>query len=233
MVALDVTGISRTYTTSNKKIETVYSDLSLSANEGVVTLISGESGSGKSSLLRQLALIDASSNGQIRLFGKTTQHLKNSEKSKLRAKHIGFIFQSFALIDEFTIEENCALPLIMNGKSRRFALAAAKNRLHDLIPGIDVNKKPKELSGGQQQRVAIARAIIHSPGIIIADEPTGNLDGDNAQNIRKALRKMAVELGCAVIIVSHDTKFINIANTHYKFIKNNSEMSTSQLIRVF
>lgn len=233
MAVLEVIDLSRQYPSSGQYDEVVYCDVSFKAKQGELTLISGESGSGKSTLLRQLALIDPSSTGRISLFDKQVNHLSTSKKAKLRAAHVGFIFQSFALIEEFSILENCALPLIMNGVSRKKAHALAKRQLGEFLPDIDPCKKPNELSGGQQQRVAMIRAIIHRPEIIIADEPTGNLDRRNAERIKTALKHMADELNSAVIVVSHDPTFSDIATHQYQLVPSTTHRAVSQLEKVF
>lgn len=231
--ALIATNINRVYLSGNKKKEVIYSNLSFEAKMGEVTLISGVSGSGKSSLMKQLALIDSSEGGNISLFGERVDNYSNSKKAKLRARYIGFIFQSFALIQELSVLENCSLPLIFNGMSKKEANKKAVMKLSEFLPSTDVNKKPNELSGGQQQRVAIIRAIIHNPGIIIADEPTGNLDIKNTEKIKAELESMAKHLKCAVIIVSHDLSFSSIATRQYKFIPCEKTLAISKLIRVF
>lgn len=233
MQVLKVSNISRTYQASDNRLELIYRDASMHASKGEVTLISGASGSGKSTLLKQLALIDSTPSGSILLFDKATQKLSSSQRAKLRAEHIGFIFQSFALIEEFSILDNCALPLIMNGTPRKQAQRVAEQKLKQFLPDLNLLKKPCELSGGQQQRVAIIRAIIHKPAIIIADEPTGNLDNDNALKIKSTLKEMADQLGSAVIIVSHDLSFSEIANHHYELIASNDEQAKSTLRQVF
>lgn len=233
MAVLEVEGISRSYPTSDKSKEVIYSEVSFKAHRGEVTLISGESGSGKSTLLKQLALIDETTTGYISLFQNQVQRLSNARKARLRAAHIGFIFQSFALIEEFSILENCALPLIMNGMKRYKARELAAQQLNKFLPDLNAEKKPNELSGGQQQRVAIIRAIIHKPEIIIADEPTGNLDKQNALKVKAALREMARDLGSAVIIVSHDLTFSEIADHHYELSGSLSNNVKSQLKKVF
>lgn len=232
MLVLKVNNISRCYQASDNSTELIYSEACLQAAKGEVTLISGASGSGKSTLLKQLALIDKSPTGSIQLFEKCTNALSSSQRAKLRAKHIGFIFQSFALIEEFSILENCALPLIMNGVARQRALLLAKQQLAKFLPDLDPHKKPCELSGGQQQRVAIIRAIIHEPDIIIADEPTGNLDQGNAEKIKATLKEMASELASAVIIVSHDLSFSEIADHHYQLIPLTESQAKSALRQV-
>ena len=229
---ITVSNISKVYSMSAGLKEVIYRDACLEAIAGEVTLIMGESGSGKTSLLRQIALIDNKQVGTICYFDQQVQQLSIAKKAKLRAKHIGFIFQSFALIEEFSVVENCALPLIMNGTARRVALVEAAKKIEHYIPGLNVRKKPSQLSGGQQQRVAIIRALIHEPQVVIADEPTGNLDSANSKRVRDALLDMAHQQNSAVIIVSHDPRFIEIADRYYELQNSPVDGIKSVLMRV-
>ena len=226
---IKVTGLSKTYSIRGKST-TIYSQVDFEAKAGEVTLIMGPSGSGKSSLLRQIALLD-DGEGDIQYAGQSVNHLSVRKKANIRAKELGFIFQSFALIEEFSVLENCALPLLMNGESKTQANTQAKVYLEKFIPGMVHDKKPNELSGGEQQRVAIIRALIHGPRIVIADEPTGNLDEENSQLIKSELNRIAKEMGSAVIIVSHDTRFVEQADVFYQLVQNKKHASKSTLIR--
>ncbi|MGF1763198.1 ABC transporter ATP-binding protein [Aliivibrio kagoshimensis] len=229
---IEISHISKEYSVGSGLKEVIYRDACLEAHSGEITLIMGESGSGKTSLLRQIALIDNKQVGTICYFNQQVQQLSTAKKAKLRAKHIGFIFQSFALIEEFSVVENCALPLIMNGTSRRHALLQAANKIEHYIPGLNVEKKPTQLSGGQQQRVAIIRALIHEPQVVIADEPTGNLDSANSKRVRDALLEMAHQQNSAVIIVSHDPSFIDIADRYYELQDSSVDGVKSTLMRI-
>jgi len=227
---IKVAGLSKSYSISGKHT-TIYQQVAFEANAGEVTLIMGPSGSGKSSLLRQIALLDNGKEGDIYYRNTLVSKLNTRAKAKVRAKELGFIFQSFALISEFSVLENCALPLLMNGYSQAQAREKAQRFIHKFIEDMDMHKKPNELSGGEQQRVAIIRALVHEPSIIIADEPTGNLDELNANFIKTELRRMATDLGSAVVIVSHDASFIKQADAFYQLIQNESTDSKSCLVR--
>lgn len=227
---IKLTGLEKSYVTKNKNT-VIYKDVCLEAKAGEITLIMGASGSGKTTLLRQIALLDTVSKGDIQYYGKSVSTLGSRAKAKVRAKELGFIFQSFALISEFSVLENCALPLLMNGYNKVQAREKASAFIQTFIADIDSNTKPDELSGGEQQRVAIIRALIHEPGIIIADEPTGNLDEANAQFIKNELKRMAKDLNSAVIVVSHDTSFIDYADAFYTLEKSDNNDTKSNLIR--
>lgn len=228
--AIKVEGLEKTYRIQGKDV-CIYKDIDIEAKAGEVTLIMGPSGSGKSSLLRQIALLDFVKQGEIYYNGKAVAKLKNSVKAKIRAKELGFIFQSFALISEFSVLENCSLPLLMNGYSKIEAREKALEFIHLFMAGIDPSKTPNELSGGEQQRVAIVRALIHQPNIIIADEPTGNLDDSNTLFIKNELGRIAKELGTAVIIVSHDKRFVEHADAFYQLEASSNGYSKSHLTR--
>jgi ABC-type lipoprotein export system ATPase subunit len=227
---IKLTGLEKSYVTRNQK-RVIYQDVCLDAKAGEITLIMGASGSGKTSLLRQIALLDSVTKGDVQYYGESVAVLGSRAKAKVRAKSLGFIFQSFALISEFSVLENCVLPLLMNGYNKVEAREKALAFIQTFIADIDSNTRPDELSGGEQQRVAIIRALIHEPGIIIADEPTGNLDDTNAQFIKDELKRMAKVLNSAVIVVSHDTSFIDYADAFYALEKGDNTDAKSSLIR--
>lgn len=228
---IKIVDLDKVYSIGRKQ-SVIYKDVNLEAYAGQVTLIMGASGSGKSSLLRQIALLDKVTKGGIAYYGREVARLGVKAKAKVRAKELGFIFQSFALITEFSVLENCCLPLLMNGASKTEANKQALAMIRKFIPDIDANNKPDELSGGEQQRVAIIRALIHKPSIVIADEPTGNLDDSNAVFIKEELIRIAKELGSAVIIVSHDNDFVELADVYYQLQSSDEQGVKSKLIRV-
>jgi len=231
VLAIELQGLSQSYRTRGET-RVIYDNVNFTAKSGEVTLIMGTSGSGKTTLLRQIALLDRTSQGEIYYFGESVAHKNLAKKAKIRSKQLGFIFQSYALIEEFSVLENCALPLLMNGYKKTAAMAKAREYIHNFIADIAVNKQPNELSGGEQQRVAVIRALIHQPGIIIADEPTGNLDSHNANLIKKELVRIAKQLGSAVIIVSHDDSFIECSDAFYRLEPCVDPQVKSQLVKV-
>ena len=177
-------------------------EVNLEVKEGEFVAIMGPSGCGKSTLLNILGLLDNPSEGKYLLDGKEVSTLKESERTDIRKGVIGFVFQSFNLIDELNVYENIELPLLYMGvpaKERKRRVEAAMDRM-----AISHRRKhfPNQLSGGQQQRVAIARAVVGRPNIILADEPTGNLDSKNGQEVMQLLSELNQE-GTTVVMVTH------------------------------
>lgn len=179
--------------------------VNVSIDEGEFVAIIGQSGSGKSTLMNMLGCLDVASSGTYRLHGQDVSALDDNELSDIRNREIGFIFQGFNLIPNLTAIENVELPLIYRGvgKSKRVELS----RLALKKVGLEnrLNHKPSEMSGGQQQRVAIARAIAQAPPVILADEPTGNLDSHSTQEIMGILKELHKE-GRTVILITHDNE---------------------------
>jgi putative ABC transport system ATP-binding protein len=174
--------------------------------EGEFLAIMGPSGSGKSTLLHLLGGLDAPTGGDVVLTGKSLAELSERKATLARRHHVGFVFQFFNLLPTLTAEENILLPVIIDGKdSHKY-----EDRLTDLLDLVGLSErrshKPDQLSGGEQQRVAIARALITQPAILLADEPTGNLDSKTGKAIMSLLRRSCDELGQTVIVVSHDSK---------------------------
>lgn len=196
--------ISKVYNPGENEVRAL-DKVSVSIEEGEFVAIIGQSGSGKSTLMNLLGCLDVPTSGTYTLHGQDVSKLDDDELSDIRNHEIGFIFQGFNLIPNLTALENVELPLIYRGvsKSKRSALSAAalekvglKNR---------INHKPSEMSGGQQQRVAIARAIAQAPPIILADEPTGNLDSASSKEILQILKNLHKE-GRTVILITHDNE---------------------------
>lgn len=167
----------------------------------------GPSGSGKTTLLNILGLLDKPTSGELYLLQQETSHMDDAGRTALRGNSIGFVFQFHNLIQAFTVIENILMPLMMaQGRPNKKAL----QRAHELLAAVGLEKlahrKPNELSGGQQQRVAIARALITEPALLLADEPTGNLDTQTALDVFELFRKVNRELGSAVLFVTHDPR---------------------------
>ncbi|MBQ8189681.1 MAG: ABC transporter ATP-binding protein [Lachnospiraceae bacterium] len=179
--------------------------VSLTVNTGEFLAIIGQSGSGKSTLMNMLGCLDVPTSGKYILDGKDVSHLSDDELSDIRNQEIGFIFQGFNLIPSFTAIENVELPLLYRGIEKKERHELAKAALEKVGLGERMKHKPSEMSGGQQQRVAIARAIAQAPPVILADEPTGNLDSASSQEIIRILKALHKE-GRTVILITHDNE---------------------------
>lgn len=179
--------------------------VSVSIGEGEFVAIIGQSGSGKSTLMNMLGCLDVPTSGLYKLHGQDVSDLDDNELSDIRNREIGFIFQGFNLIPNLTALENVELPLIYRGVGRNKRVELSKRALEKVGLGHRMEHKPSEMSGGQQQRVAIARAIAQAPPIILADEPTGNLDSNSSKEIMGILKSLHSE-GRTVILITHDNE---------------------------
>lgn len=167
----------------------------------------GPSGSGKSTLLNVIGLLDTPTSGELFLLGQATSTLDDGRRTQLRATAIGFVFQFHHLIDAFTALENVLMPwMVSQGRPDQRMLAWGRELLDAVGLSDCADKKPGELSGGQQQRVAVARALVTRPALLLADEPTGNLDTRTADGVFKLFRRFNAEMGCAVLLVTHDPR---------------------------
>lgn len=179
--------------------------VSLTVNTGEYVAIIGQSGSGKSTLMNMLGCLDVPSSGEYILNGQNVSRLTDDELSDIRNQEIGFIFQGFNLIPSFTAVENVELPLLYRGIGKRERHELAVKALEKVGLSKRMEHKPSEMSGGQQQRVAIARAIAQAPPVILADEPTGNLDSGSSKEIIQILKELHKE-GRTVILITHDNE---------------------------
>ncbi len=199
-------------------VVTAVNRASLTVEEGEFIAITGESGSGKSTFLHIAAGLDAPDSGSVRLLGKDIVNMKADELCRFRGKHTGFVFQSHRLVPYLTALENILLPISASGGDQ----GRVEHRLELLIDrlslGDRLNHLPRELSGGQQQRVAIARALIHYPMVLFADEPTGNLDRKNAEDVTDLLVSLRDELKQALVIVTHDEALADRADRAYRMV---------------
>ena len=201
MTMLKVKDLKKSFFT--EEIETVaLAGVSFEVKEGEFVAIMGPSGCGKSTLLNILGLLDNPTSGEYMLLDKEVGNLRERDRTYFRRGNIGFVFQSFNLIDEMNVSENIELPLIYMGVKP----AERKKRVQKMLERMDMTHRakhfPQQLSGGQQQRVAIARALVSNPKLILADEPTGNLDSKNGQEVMNLLRELNSE-GTTVIMVTH------------------------------
>ena len=179
----------------------------LTLGRGEFAALTGPSGSGKSTLLNLVGLLDAPTAGELYILEQPTRDMDDASRTALRGSAIGFVFQFHHLIEAFTALENIAMPWMVNhGRPGAPVLERARNLLADVGLAEHADKRPGALSGGQQQRVAIARALMSKPALLLADEPTGNLDTRTADVIFELLRRFSAEYGCAVLVVTHDTR---------------------------
>jgi len=186
--------------------------VNLKIKKGEFVAIMGPSGSGKSTLLHIIGALDRPTSGKVIIDGVDISVLSNDELAKLRNKKIGFVFQAYNLINRSTVLRNVELPALIGGMSKKERIGKAIKLLETLGLGDTIYRKPKTLSGGEQQRVAIARAVINDPEIILADEPTGNLDSKSGREVMLYLRKMNRELGTTVIVVTHDREIAEMTD---------------------
>ena len=194
-------GLTRIFLTEEVKT-TALQEVKLEINEGEFVSLMGPSGCGKSTLLHILGLIDNPSSGSYKFLGKEVASYPESRRTQIRKANIGFVFQSFNLIDELTVFENVELPLIYNGTPH----GERTKRVEEVLEKMDMSHRmkhfPLQLSGGQQQRAAVARAIVNSPKLILADEPTGNLDSEHGEDVMNILRQLNEE-GTSIVMVTH------------------------------
>ncbi|PBJ16002.1 ABC transporter ATP-binding protein [Flavobacterium sp. ACN6] len=198
---ITITKLSKVFRTEELETKAL-SEISLTINQGDFLSIMGPSGSGKSTLLNIVGLLDSASEGSYELLGQEMVGLKEKPKSKARKENIGFIFQNFNLIDELSVYDNIELPLIYNN----IPSAERKKKVNAIADKLGISHRlkhfPQQLSGGQQQRVAVARALINNPKIILADEPTGNLDSKNGNEVMELLTDLHAN-GATILMVTH------------------------------
>ena len=178
--------------------------ISLEIEKGQICCILGTSGSGKSTLLNQLAGLEKPSKGRVLIGGVNISTLSEGQLAKFRQKNVGFIFQSYNLLQSYSALENVAMPLMFRGIPKSIRNRCAKKILKQVGLGGRTRHKPSQMSGGQQQRVGIARAFVAKPKIVFADEPTGNLDTENSEIVFSLLQRLAHEEGYCIIVVTHD-----------------------------
>ncbi len=207
---IKVRNISRIYKVGLETIHALRS-ITLDINKNEYVALMGSSGSGKSTLMNVLGCLDTPSGGEYHLNGIDVSHLNDNELAEIRNKQIGFVFQTFNLLPRSTALENVALPLVYAGLSKEVRDARALKALLDVGLGDRVTHRPNELSGGQRQRVAIARALVTNPAIILADEPTGNLDSKTSGEIMGLLAEIH-DKGNTVILVTHEEDIARYAH---------------------
>lgn len=226
---LTMDGVTKVFLTD--EVEThALSGIHVNIRKGEYVSISGPSGCGKSTLLAILGLLDSPSGGTYVLNGRPVQSLKMSERARIRNREIGFIFQAFNLIGDLTVYENVELPLTYRGMSG----TERKKRVHDALERVGMGHRvkhfPSQLSGGQQQRVAVARALAGDPAILLADEPTGNLDSANGEAVMELMRELHSG-GATICMVTHDARYAKYADRTIKLFDGRIvEESSEQLV---
>jgi putative bacteriocin export ABC transporter (lactococcin 972 group) len=202
--------ISRSFDVDSSIVDAI-SDVNLSIGSGEFVAITGQSGSGKSTLLNILGLLDSPSSGKYYIGSEDVSKLSSSRKAALRKNKFGFIFQNFNLLDRYTVQQNVELAMAYQHISTKTLSELAFNLLKQMGLSDKINTRPHQLSGGQAQRVAIARALINSPPIILADEPTGNLDPSSAREVMQLLKALNRK-GTTIVMVTHDEGLAEMAD---------------------
>lgn len=206
-VVLRLQDVNKVFEPGTSRAMHVLHDISLELQTGELTALIGPSGSGKSTLLNLMGLLDTPSSGELWIQDKATMRLDDAGRTRLRAHHIGFVFQFHHLIGAFSVLDNVLMPLMLqHGKPTAEQLEYARHLLDAVGLGKMEQRSAKALSGGQQQRVAIARALVGRPALLLADEPTGNLDTQTAEEVFGLFEQFNRETGCATLIVTHDPR---------------------------
>jgi putative ABC transport system ATP-binding protein len=203
--AIEATDVTRSYRMDGLSVDALRG-VSLRIEEGDYSAIIGPSGSGKSTLMHLLGCLDRPTTGTLTVSGRNVSELSDSELAELRNQTIGFVFQAFQLLPRTTALDNVALPLVYRGVRRAERRRRAVAALEAVNLGHRIGHKPTQMSGGEQQRVAIARALIGEPAVLLADEPTGNLDTVNGDEVMAILEHLNKERGVAVVLVTHEAE---------------------------
>lgn len=214
MAFIKVENLKKIYKTEEGQVEAL-KGINFQAEKGSMIAIMGPSGSGKSTFLHLIGAIDKPTEGKVFIDGKDIYSISEEQLALFRNKKLGFVFQFHYLLPEFTALENVAMPMLIYENNEKKAYEKAKDILKKLNLEDRLNHKPSQLSGGQQQRVAIARALINNPEIIIADEPTGNLDSENSRIVMEILKNLNKEHNVSIIIATHDIDIARYCNDIY------------------
>ena len=206
-----VKNLKKNYVLGNVKVEAL-KNASFEVQDGEFVIIFGHSGSGKSTLLHLLGLLEEITEGTIIIDGKDSSKLSETEKGNLRLEKMGFVFQEYNILPELTILENVILPALMTNAHKESIMKRAKSIVNYVGLWQRLNHLPAELSGGERQRVSIARSLMNDPKIILADEPTANLDSKNSDNIINLFKKLNAELKVTILLVTHNPKYLQLAS---------------------
>ena len=211
----------------------VFSNINVEIFAGQFSILMGPSGSGKSTLLNLIGGIESPTSGEITIDGMDLTTLSEKKRTLFRRHHIGMVFQSFNLIPTLTVGENLMLPLNLKGMPRK----QANSRVMETLDGVGLGDRsisfPEQLSGGEQQRVAIARALVHDPMLVLADEPTGNLDSGNAHQVMRVFKKLVSDEGKTLLVVTHRTDMDRLADRVFYLQDGNiKEMSDNYIVDI-
>ncbi len=206
-----VSHLTKSYLQANQE-HVIFQDVSFSMGRGETVALLGRSGSGKSSLLNIISGIDTPTSGHVTIDGECLTMMSEKQRTLFRRRYIGFVFQFFNLIPTLTCEENLLLPLTLQGKVSVARRQQALALLAEVGLASHLQRFPEQLSGGEQQRLAIVRALVHSPSLVLADEPTGNLDAETAEHILNLLRRLVKETHIALLLVTHSNEAALLAD---------------------
>lgn len=222
--AVRLRGVSKYFGDGDTRVVAL-DKIDLDIGSGELTLLVGPSGCGKTTLISIIAGLLDTNDGTVEVLNVEQTKLSNGRRTLFRQKNVGFVFQQYNLLPALTAAENVAVPLLIAGKDRKKSVSKAKELLDALGMGKRANALPSQLSGGQQQRVAIARALIHDPKLLVCDEPTAALDAHSGQTTMELFRKVAVQPGRAVIVVTHDNRIFHFGDRRI-------EMSDGKIVLV-
>lgn len=219
-LVIDVKALNKRFDDGELQVNVLNNiELQISARERIA--IVGASGSGKSTLLHLLGGLDSATSGEVFLCGQSLSKISDNKRGELRNQYLGFIYQFHHLLPEFTALENVAMPLMVRDISPKEIKIQAKEMLTRVGLAARLQHKPSELSGGERQRVAIARALITQPKVILADEPTGNLDSKTAAQVTAIMMELNAELSTAIVLVTHDTNIAAKMDASYELLDGN------------
>lgn len=213
---LTANAVEKDYPSGERGELRVLRGVDLELDRGDSVSIIGRSGVGKSTLLHILGALESPSRGKVSIHGRAVFDLDDVERSRVRSRRVGFIFQFHYLLSEFSALENVMLPLRIRGDSSRAATVAAAAILEEMGLSERLHHRPSQLSGGEQQRVAVARALVHEPDFVLADEPTGNLDRDSGRRVQELLFGQLVKRGMGLVLVTHDESLAAMARRRMK-----------------
>ena len=219
-LVIEASGVSKVYWDGTRTLQ-VLKDVSLTVKRGESVAVLGPSGSGKTTLLNMLSGLDRPAEGTVKLAGQDIHSLSETEKARFRNEHIGFVFQFYHLLPEFTALENVMLPALIRGS--KDAGDKAKTLLERVGLSARLTHYPSELSGGEQQRVALARALVNDPAIVFCDEPTGNLDPATGHEMAELIEKLSAREQKTVLIVTHDRELAARATRVWNIVKGDWE----------